>query len=341
MLGVTQISAIWQFYLLRGVVVGSGFILMGSLVTDVAVNNWFVRKRGRAIAISRVGGNLSSIVIAPAAVFIIAASGWRTMFVIFAVITWVVVLIPLVILMRRRPEDMGLHPDGIEPSAAELEARQEQESAVSGVTLASEPIWSHREALMTGSFWLLATVFAIDNMAYQGINISLASYIQDLGYSDTMLAVIVIFRGIILATLVLFMGFVAEYAHRAPVRAIPFAIQGVGAFLFFLAREPMFLWLAVAVYALGFSGITVIQEVMWANYFGRLSLGLVRSLAYVPAFGFGAAGPIAKNAVFDILGSYRPAITMNAGLFSVASLLMVVVKPAKAKRCATGADVVS
>ncbi|MDP2718937.1 MAG: MFS transporter, partial [Dehalococcoidia bacterium] len=60
MLMITQIDALWQFYLLRGFIAALGFTLVGGLVSDVAVNNWFIRKRGRAIAFGRVGGNISN-----------------------------------------------------------------------------------------------------------------------------------------------------------------------------------------------------------------------------------------------------------------------------------------
>jgi len=338
MLGVTQINAIWQFYLLRGVVVAIGFTLMGGLVTDVATNNWFIRKRGRALAIGRVGGNISNIIFIPITVFVIAASGWQTMFVIFAVVTWLFVLLPSLVLMRRRPEDMGLYPDGIDPSIADTESKQDTENTIADTSPASEPIWSRRELLKNRSFWLLATCFGIDSMAFQGINISLAPYIQDLGYDNATLTAVMSFRAIVMAATLPLMGFLAERANRASVRVIPFAIQGLGAFLFLLADQPVFLWLAVAVYGLGFSGVMVTQEVVWANYFGRLTLGLVRSMGYFVAFSLGASGPIAMNVVFDILGSYRPAFTVITGLFGLAALLMGLVSPPKATRFATASE---
>ena len=106
-----------------------------------------------------------------------------------------------------------------------------------------------------------------------------------------------------------------------------------------MAKEPVFLWLGVAVYGLGFSGVLVTQEVVWANYYGRLSLGLVRSLGYLITFGISATGPVIMNIVFDILGSYRPAFMVIIGIFSLAALLMGIAKPATAKRYATAADV--
>ncbi len=336
MLGVTQMTAIWQFYLLRGVVVAVGFTLMGKLITDVAINNWFVQKRGRALAISQMGNQMSKVIFVPVTVFVIAAAGWRTMFIIFAVVTWLVVLIPSAILMRRRPEDMGLHPDGIEPSTAEAKSNEEeQEYPISEVTSAREPIWNRREVSKTGTFWLLAFCFGIDSMALQGINISLAPYIQDLGYSEAMLASVLTFWAIMATVSLPAVGFLAEHAHRVGVRVVPFVIQGIAVFFFISAGQPVFLWLAVALYGFGMSGVHILQEVLWANYFGRLSLGLVRSLGYFVAFGFGASGPIAMNLVFDILGSYQPAFIVVVGLFAIAAFLMVVVRPPKAHRFAT------
>ncbi|MFC2005376.1 MFS transporter [Chloroflexota bacterium] len=340
MLGVTQINALWQFYLLRGLVVAIGFTLMGGMVTDVTVNKWFTQRRGRAIAIGRAGNSLSNAIMTPLTVFVIAASGWRTMFIIFAVVTWLVVLIPSAILMRRRPEDMGLYPDGIYPGTNDTTNIEEGKKAhpTSEAALASEPVWSRQEALKTRSFWLLAGSFGISSMAFQSINISLAPYIQDLGYGDAMLAAVLTSRAIFMVVILLLAGFFAEYAHRVHIRVIPFIIQGVGIFLFLLAGEPTLLWLAVTVYTLGLSGVQVTQEVVWANFFGRHSLGLVRSMGYFAAFGLGAIGPIAMNAVYDIRGSYQLAFLTFVGLSAAAAFLMLWARPPKAKRHATATE---
>jgi MFS family permease len=331
MLGVTQIDAIWQFYLLRGIIVALGFTLMGNLVTDVAINNWFVKKRGRAIAIARLGSNISNMAFVPLTVFIISAYNWRTMFVVFAVITWLVVLIPSLLLMRRRPEDMGLLPDGIDTNQTRTRDDNESDSTGSYTPL-QEPIWSRQEVLATRAFWILAISFGICSMAFQGINISLAPYIQDLGYADTMVASVMTVRAAIMATSLPFMGLMIEHSHKVAIRIMPFVIQGVAAILFLVAEQPVSLWIAVTVYGIGMSGIGVMQGTIWADYFGRYSLGLVRSIAFFMAFGFGAIGPLAMNVVFDILGSYKPAFMVISGLFCISALLMMTVRPPKAHR---------
>lgn len=335
LLGITQINAIWQFYFFRSVIAAIGFTLLGNMVTDVTVSKWFVRRRGRAIAISRAGAQMSNIIMTPLAVFIIGASGWRTMFIIFAIVTLLVVIIPSSILMRRRPEDLGLYPDGIKPNVNEVGRHPEEKNPAGELSLQAEPIWNRREALVTPVFWLLAFAYAVDNMAFQGINISLAPYIQDLGYSDIMVAVITTSRSIIMIAVVPLVGFIAEHAYRPLFRATPLMIQGIGAFLFLLAGNPVFLWLAIVFYSLGLVADSATQEVVWANFFGRSTLGLVRSLSYPIVSGCAALGPLIMNAVFDFMGSYRPAFMVIIGLSAAASIVVGVVRPPTAKRYTT------
>ncbi|MBW2622654.1 MAG: MFS transporter, partial [Deltaproteobacteria bacterium] len=325
-LGVTQINALWQFYLLRGVVVAFGFSFMGGLVIDVAINNWFIRKRGRALAIARVGGNFSGFIMAPLCIFVIATAGWRSMFVVFAVVTWVTVMIPSAIWMRRRPEDVGLLADGDDPDTYQnTDPSQEEESEKSNVV--PERYWTRREALMTRTFWFIVISYAINSMSFQGINISLAPYIQDLGYTNTMLAILITFRSAVMIPSGLIMGFLAEKADKTSMRSIPFLILAAAAVLFCFAKIQPVLWLAIAAYGLGASGVHITQEVLWANYFGRLSLGRIRSMGYFISFGFGSIGPVTMNLMFDALGSYTPAFIAIACLFSFAAVLIGLAKP--------------
>jgi cyanate permease len=238
------------------------------------------------------------------------------MFVFFAVLTWAVVLVPSAVLMRRSPEDMGLHPDGIDPGTVK-NAGQQQEPGIDETAPVTEPepVWNRNEVLRTGTFWLLTICFAVNSLSFQAINLSLAPYIQDLGYKDTMLAAVITFRALLIGIGTLLMGFLAERAHKTAVRVMPFLIQALGSFFFLMGQNPIFLWLGVALYGFGSAGIHVTQEVVWADYYGRPSLGLVRSLGFSIAYGFGAMGPVIMNAMFDILGSYELAfITIVAAL---------------------------
>lgn len=342
LMAVTQVTAIWQFYLFRGVLVALGFTLMGFLVTNTAVSNWFVRKRGRAIAISNLGTNLGNLIFTPITVWLIATSGWRASFVMFAVVTWLVVMVPSAVLMRRRPEDMGLLPDGDAPgmAPARKDPSDKRPAALSeNASTRLEPLWNRRELAHTTSFWLLVVSFGLSGLAFQGINISLAPIIQDLGYSDTMVALVISVRALIQSSTSLIWGFVGERAYTLIFRIAPFLIQMVAAFLFLFADHLAFLWLAIVVYSLGIAGAGLIQEVIWANYFGRMSLGLVRSMGFPLQVVFSAAGPIFMNVIFDVTGSYRLAYLIFIGLFVIATIVLIACRAPKAKRYATPEEV--
>lgn len=341
LVGVTFIESLWQFYVIRGFVAAIGFTLMGNLVTSVAINNWFIRMRGRALAISSTGASISNVVMIPVAVYVIAEYGWREMFWIFAIITWIVVLAPSTILIRRRPEDLGLRPDGVEPDAPQgpapttlMPGQQESASQEQTRQTMPEPVWTRREALRAPAFWLIAGCFAISSLAFQGINISLAPYVQDLGYEEALVAAALTTRAIVMAVTLPVVGLVAERVDVGPVRALPFILQTIGCVLFLFADEVWFLFPALIVYGMGITSLGVTQEVLWANSFGRLSLGSIRSMGFVITFGFGATGPIVMNLIHDHLGSYRPAFLIFIAFFAVSAVLILFLRPPNPPRYA-------
>ena len=345
---VELIDSLWQFYFVRGFVAAIGFTLMGNLVTSVVINNWFIRQRGRALGISTMGASISNVIMIPVAVYVIEELGWREMFWIFAIVTWVVVLIPSTVLIRRRPEDMGLRPDGDDedssqspPPTTVLRGQREAEfssSAPAAQTTMPEPVWTRGEALKAPAFWLIAGCFAISSLAFQGINISLAPYVQDLGYEEALVAAALTTRAIVMAVTLPAVGLVAERVSMGPVRALPFILQTIGCVLFLFADKVYFLFPALIVYGMGITSLGVTQEVLWANSFGRLSLGAVRSMGFVITFGFGATGPIVMNFIHDQLGSYRPAFFIFIAFFAVSAILILFLRSPRPPRYTSAAD---
>lgn len=342
---VELIDSLWQFYFVRGFVAAIGFTLMGNLVTSVVINNWFIRQRGRALGISTMGASISNVIMIPVAVYVIEELGWREMFWIFAIVTWVVVLIPSTVLIRRRPEDMGLRPDGDE---GDVPVEQQTDSDGNTIPAANnptrqtqtmpEPVWTRVEALRSPAFWLIAGCFAISSLAFQGINISLAPYVQDLGYEEALVAAALTTRAVVMAVTLPAVGLVAERVSIGPVRALPFILQTIGCILFLFADKVYFLFPALIVYGMGITSLGVTQEVLWANSFGRLSLGTVRSMGFVITFGFGATGPIVMNFIHDQLGSYRPAFFIFIAFFAVSAILILFLRSPRPPRYTSAAD---
>ncbi|MBM2826680.1 MAG: hypothetical protein HW403_744, partial [Dehalococcoidia bacterium] len=164
-LWLSQIRTIWDFYMMKGFAVAVGFLFMGFMVTNTAISNWFVRLRGRAIGIAGMGTSLANIAMAPVAAWMMTRWGWRSVWAAFGVFTWVVVLLPSGLLMRRRPEDVGLKPDGDDSSPDQPSRSENLNPASLGDTEGKEAVWNRREAMGTRAFWLIVGTFSISSFA--------------------------------------------------------------------------------------------------------------------------------------------------------------------------------
>src|SRR5262245_56891372 len=101
-----------QFMLVHWLLITPGDSLMGSMVISVSIARWFVRMRGRALAIAGMGHGLAKVCMPVLAATLMLYVGWRGAWVVFGIFTLLLVVAPALLLMRRSPEEMGLLPDG-------------------------------------------------------------------------------------------------------------------------------------------------------------------------------------------------------------------------------------
>ena len=98
----SQVTRLWQFYLLIGVAYGMAVAATGpQIVTPTVVAKWFIRMRGRAIAIVSLGHNLGSVIFIPLTAFIILNYGWRDAWFVLGIVGFILV-VPLSALFMRR-----------------------------------------------------------------------------------------------------------------------------------------------------------------------------------------------------------------------------------------------
>ena len=110
------VQSFWQFVLVRCSLVIAGEALLGSLVINVTIAQWFVRKRGRAMGIANLGTGIAKFSIPLVAASLFVLIGWRNTWAVFGIVAPLLVVVPALIFVRRRPEDLGLRPDGDSPS---------------------------------------------------------------------------------------------------------------------------------------------------------------------------------------------------------------------------------
>src|SRR5437879_3070049 len=109
-----QVESFTQFVVVRLTFVTLGDAMMGSMVVNIIIAQWFLRRRGRALAFSSMGIGFAKVCMPIVAASLIVWLGWRQTWMVFGLVTLVLGVVPALLFMRRSPEEMGLLPDGIE-----------------------------------------------------------------------------------------------------------------------------------------------------------------------------------------------------------------------------------
>ena len=321
---LSQVDSVWQFLFLRGVGITLGSLMLGNLVVNTTVSKWFVRKRAWAITIATMGLSISGAVTPRIVAELISAFGWQTSWVILG-LGLLVLVIPAAFVMRRRPEDYGLLPDGEEE--VELQAPQTWRNVV---TAATEVQWTRAEAVRTKAFWLLIISFGLASFSLGAFFLHLIAYFQDSGFSSQAAAAR--FSTAILAT-ALSRPLWGSMMQRFPPRycaSLGFATISVctaGIILALNAESSLLLYVFLIGWGLGFGGFVPLQELIWATYFGRENIGKVRSTA-LPLLGVATAvGPQFAARIYDATGSYDTAFIVFAATSALAAFCVVLARP--------------
>jgi MFS family permease len=323
---LSQVSSYWQFLALRWTLITMGGVFMCHMVVSVTISRWFVRRRGRAIAIASLGQGFSKVLIPLVTATLFVWVGWRSTWAIFGIITLFLIVIPALIFMRRSPEDIGLKPDGDDmPEERTLPATDKCDSSPRPIP-ADETVWSWREVLGTETFWIVCFIYGMANVGIAGLNLHVFAYVTDIGFSPLVGATVLSIIALTQLASTLLWGFVSERIEIRRSSMMMFLIQAIGLSIVIGASAVAPLYGGFFLYGIGLGGGWVLQEMVWANYFGRISLGTVRGLGILVTHAFGAAGAPFFGFVHDLTGSYSSSFTAFAVALGVAALLSLVVR---------------
>ena len=322
-----HVDTFTQFALVRLSLVTLGDAMMGSMVVNIVIAQWFLRRRGRAFAISSMGVGFAKVCMPIVAASLIVWFGWRQTWVVFGLVTLVLGVVPALLFIRRSPEEMGLLPDGTEEPVA---SKIKQDRAATDATTNQDLEWTRAEAMRTRTFWLLVITFGIASVGVTGLNLHVYPYVTDLGHPPLVAATVMS----VIASMQLFSplawGFLAERVDVRIAAMLRFVIQGIGLGLAMLTPSLFCLYAGFFLYGIGLGGNMVLPEVLWANYFGRRSLGKVRGLGLLISQVMAAAGPPFFGFLFDITNGYGLSFAIfGCALFTSAVLSLMLRPPTK------------
>jgi MFS transporter, OFA family, oxalate/formate antiporter len=322
-----------HFVIVRMSLLAVGHALVCYFVVNVTVSRWFVKKRGRALALAHLGHGVAKVTISLVVASLLLLIGWRQVWTLFGALVFMLVVIPAAVFMRRSPEDMGLHPDGAAgPVDLSQPGEEHEQTTKPREELSADVQWTRKEVLRTSTFWLIVFIFGIVDVGITGLNLHVVAYVSDTGYSTVLAASVMTVIAATQLTSGLLWGFVSERVNIRKVTSLLFLIQAVGLGVAITAKSLPFLYLGFVLYGTGLGGVQILQEIMWADYFGRVSLGSVRGMSLPIVLMFGASGPPFFGFLFDYTGTY----TISFSLFIVvllisSSLTLLIRRPQKKK----------
>ncbi len=325
MLGLAVIDRPWQFWLFFGL--GRGAALAGIQVgTSVALANWFIRRRGRAMAIKGMGLRIGQATF-PLMIFaIMANSTWRHAYLALAGLTFLCIVVPSALYIRRWPEDMGLYPDGMAPDAVPADGSSGTSQPTQGRQQGYEESWTLAEARRTPAFWFIVLFTLLSPFALGSLNLHMVANFQDKGIPAGLAVSILSIFAATSSITVLPWGFLAERVHVRYASMLMCVFQGLSIALIIVAKTvPM----AVAfglVFGVAQGGWTVMQNLVFTDYFGRRHAGAIRGFSS-PFRMLGPLGPLFTGYIRDVTGSYNLAFKILAGVFMAMFMFMLLAVP--------------
>ena len=317
---------IWIIYALFALSGFSGFgNFGGQLLTVVPAANWFVVKRGRATSLAAVGGGAGTAMGVPIALLLINTVGWRLTWVIFGLAIWIVILPCYGLLMRRRPEDLGMLPDGLE-----IEDKLDSGDVTDNSEAAQEVNWTLSQALRTPVLWFILMALILYMFSTSGVLFLRVPYWNDLNISPQVIALGVAADPFTVIFSMLFFGFLAE---RYPVRfmaVIGGIWRGISMLPLLMAGSNGIQVFAHNItWGIGSGAFAAAQNLIIPSYYGRMAQGSIRGISLPLMIAAGALGAPAIAFLVDSGVSISIVWLLTMSLMMLGGVTFFFLKPPK------------
>jgi len=322
----------WHLYLTIGVLVGAGSICLGYTGQSLYLPNWFHRRRGLAIGLAFAGVGVGSVTLLPWVQVMIDGAGWRSACTAMGLLL-LIVLAPINLLLRKRPEDIGLLPDGDAVPTA---------SSAKPVSNVVDPEWAAVDwtlarAMRTARFWWLAIGYFAGLYIWYAVQVHQTKYLLDIGFSPSVAVWSLGAVSLLGIPGQIFLGHLSDRIGREWVWSI-----GCAGFIICYAALmalPQLHSLAL-VYLMVFTqgalgyGLTSVLGPIVIEIFQGKHYGSIFGTIQVAALSGGAVGPLVTGVLHDITGNYTLAFAIALGMSILSALSIWFASPGKVRAVA-------
>ncbi len=331
-LGVAMLSLAWATIPLTFYIAFASarvvFHTSAPIGASTVAARWFIAKRGRAIGVIFLIGAVGGIVYTMVASLVVESYGLKTTWIVIGLMVLVISVAPSLLLVADSPEDVGLLPDGDEP-AADAARKMSPTSAFSEVEkmTSEEDSWSLSDAVRSGTFWLLILMGFACYFVHTSIGVHMGAYFRDIGLGATSAALAVSVSWIVSAIGSLVWGWVTDRIQVRYAYCGMFLFQAGSTLYLMFTGGTVGVFLASALFGVVSAGSNVVPSVIYANYFGRSSLGKIRGLGEVGVLLGQGTGPVIAGVLFSLQGGYDTIFAVFIVLALGCSLLALKARP--------------
>src|SRR5258707_10472351 len=319
----------WHLYLTIGVMVGSGSVCLGYSGQSLFLPNWFNRRRGLAMGLAFAGVGIGSITLLPWVQHMIEQTGWRTACMAMGILV-LVVLAPLNLLLRKRPEDIGLLPDG-DAAPAATSARP-LSNIVDPVWAGTD--WTLQRALRTARFWWISLGYFCGLYIWYAVHVHQTKFLLDIRFSPNVSVWALGVVSLLGIPGQIWLGHLSDRVGREWIWAascLGFAICFAALIaLKYAAVLPLVYLMILTQGALGY-GLTSIMGAVVLEIFQGKNYGSIFGTIMLAALAGGAAGPWATGFLYDRFGDYTSTFAIGICVSIPSAVAILPVSPRKGR----------
>jgi len=318
---LSTMNSVWQLFLYYGFVMGMAISFTHLVCVQTVSRKWFISRGGLAGGIVGSAFAVGTSIFSPLLTSLASEFGWRTVSMVMAGISSVVIITLGYFVIRDTPESVGLHPDGKLPVVPEK------------TNTANDGSWSLRNALKTRQFWLLFISYSLTGIVYNGIIGHLVVWGVDMGSTAASAGIFVtLFNGPSIVARISGGAMGDRFGKKRilvigtilPLIVVLFGLFGI------TAPAILAVFTVILGLAAGFSN-TLFAPYM-GDLYGRKHVGSLFGILTLGWGLIGGTGPLLWGWIYDVTGNYTSALVLSAACYAIALLATFFVRPLREKK---------
>lgn len=323
------VTDIWQLYITFGIVVSAAVGGPATVMGTVVAARWFVKHRGLVVGILSSGHSTGQLLLIPLTMKLNEMYGWRMSYILFA-IGVAVLVVPIGLLIRSDPKDVGKKPLGIDEISSAAKSALAQDQAI------KTPL---SVAVRTHGFWMLALTFSICGYTTAGlISTHLVAYTVERGFDSMTAAAGLGLLGGVNTLGTILSGIVTDRVGRKNPLATIYFVRGLALLFLMVVDDALKLNLFAVIFGMAYIATVPPTSALTAQLFGRASVGVIFGVIFMSHQIGGALGSYVTGFIFDATGSYFYGFLIGALLCFVAAAMSFSIREQPERRPAPAAS---